>query len=239
VVEIFVSTLDHLVAKEKSPVKSLVFNVQNVVLDFAKTFDYLPNKEEHCMHVTKHFLRLFSLSLRYLHESRSANFPKSEATLTCPTEDAPWWRLLDEFRTDQSFERKSTTRDDDDLTGTAEHVDMLKSDTDFVAGISWRCCFLFSHPALEIQRHACDVVKHCFEYLGWVATLKEAKSNELNGPTTSVIRQIHSSWPDVSAKLVNLCAMVNSTTTGFDSFATVSAQQHRSRSVEAIFDQHS
>ena len=190
-----------------------VQHLRSIVSDFSTRFDYLACKDETDGLVATQFLRLFRSMVEYIHDTRRASIAVTRLGIKAQEQNEmePWFALLDDFRTDQSkdpsFANDTDSVDADECT-YAGLVDEVASDTTFISSISWRCCYLLSHSNLKVQILSCKVLGKCFEFLGWVATLNAVNTENANGPSTAILRQITSCWPTLSKKLRSLSSAV-------------------------------
>jgi hypothetical protein len=109
------------------------------------------------------------------------------------------------------------------VDGKKKATDMnCPRDIKFCSYIVWRLGYLLSHPSLQVQHHTCDVLIKCFQWLGYLGSigsdfLNNATSNIGDDTVTpsstqtisnAVFRQVHSSWPTISARMKSLCTAV-------------------------------
>lgn len=71
----------------------------------------------------------------------------------------------------------------------------------FVNDVISRSCYLLSHTSLQVRIAACKIASRGFEFLGWIAAHVPEKQGENNGPTTAILRQVHTHWPSISARI--------------------------------------
>lgn len=67
-----------------------------------------------------------------------------------------------------------------------------------------RGCYLLSNGDLTVQVESCCTLRSCFRFLGALAKMPidpEGEEKEVNGPHTAILRQIHTSWPAISANV--------------------------------------
>ena len=128
----------------------------------------------------------------------------------------PWLQLLDQFKIDSGDQVDSSSCLEQYIEESAEHADNahfqtdrlhLVTDIEFVARVASRCCFFLSNPCLNVQCKSCDVLIQIFEFLGWATKIPKLP-DESNGPTTAVLRQVHSSWTAIASRLKAITSAV-------------------------------
>lgn len=192
------------VAENKHAQSANTQGVQSIVTDLGFVFDSLSEKDNADGKVAMKFLVLFRCSVLYSRQSRQFLLGEDATVSECSAyqSDEPWFALLDNFRTD-NYQTASAFDSCVERDTKEDVVDELECDSKFVSQIAWRCCYLLSHSELKVQIQSCEVLTMAMEYLGWIATLHNAKSDRSNGPKTSVLRLIASCWPTLSKKLEN------------------------------------
>jgi hypothetical protein len=88
------------------------------------------------------------------------------------------------------------------------------ANTHFVAQLMSRCCYALSSPSLLIQTKSVDAVIAGFSYLGWIAANVPPVEEESNGPTTAILRQVHSAWTAIAGRIDAATGAVTADETG-------------------------
>lgn len=162
------------------------------------------------------FLALFQ-NISHLLFAFYKHYTKKLDSNKCDQNTKPWFDLLKPYRMTaltpeegfaKHFKEKEQSRKDlpDTISLPTSH---LQRDTDFMALLIARSAYTLSHPSLSIQIKSCEALISGFSFLAIIASIPELPGEEeTNGPRTAILRQIHSAWPAVSARLKAVCAEV-------------------------------
>jgi hypothetical protein len=206
---------DHKRSEDTLRLGTLLSSAEDLTLDLMTRFDHSAAVITSDEGKLWSFLQLFDSALLLLHayhrvnEGRPAS--KQSGPPSKPTE--PWFDLLAPFRKDANAElsaregfamyheekkdRAGHKTEESKMGGTRGS---LMRDTRLASQVASRCQYLLSHPSLKIQIRSCEILASCFTLLGRVALNASSANGEANGPKTAVLRQVHSTWPAISAR---------------------------------------
>ena len=183
-------------------------SMEELVREIVDRFDRSSAKLRHDLDGSAAFLRLCQSIAGYL-ISRNLFFDDSKDTKQDESSTQPWFGLLERFervpisaRAGFSECLEDKTRKED-VAQVNEEYGRLQRETDFIAVVVQRACYMLSHRSLTIEIQSCDVLIDCFRFLARVASVPPPKVSEeiANGPNNAILRQIHSAWPSISARL--------------------------------------
>jgi hypothetical protein len=200
---------------DDSKKKKTIACLQEILSELIIRFDHSASTVEKDDNAILAFLQFFERSLTLcLGASKEA---RKETNSPC---DANWFGLLCPYEKENipllspckgflTYIKEKQIHDDQPIFPNQQtnngSTAFLGLDTTSINQIAWRCGYLLSHPTLKVQLESCNVLILCFIYLGMVAS-DSRSSDEQNGPRTAIFRQIHSSWPAISARLRTSCS---------------------------------
>jgi hypothetical protein len=197
---------------------SILVSIEGLTMELTSRFDHASTRIGNGTEVAVQFLQLFHATVVLLRALRECS-TSSPGNVANDQSCEPWFDLLEPFKNTSDKQDIHTPREGfagfraDEQQRAALDGDPgmkslagLKRDVDFIAHLAWRCGYLLSHISLQVQIESCIVLTNCFLFLGWVAS--SAPRHEANGPATAVLRQVHSSWQAIEARIKATCSAV-------------------------------
>jgi hypothetical protein len=209
---------------------SILARLQDLFGNLIDRFDHQATKVSESVGEPLIFLDLFDSLVGYfvftnrIHDLEWGVVEASDSTI----DDKSWMKLLrpfeknptDDLEPANGFalhrtikERNNSQSANDESDGPDTSV--LSSQIRLVSDILSRSCYLLSHPSLKVQITSCSTIIRCFQFLGWVS--RHVPDQHDNGPSTAILRQVHSHWPSISARLKAMSSavtLVNSSDSG-------------------------
>ncbi|GKZ00737.1 hypothetical protein MPSEU_001025600 [Mayamaea pseudoterrestris] len=191
--------------------KSLLSQVHQLFGSLAIRFDYQAVHLSNMIVESMVFTKLFDSVLSYLLFVNKVRIVENlHAFANETTCESSWTTVLEPFQQDASASY-APAEGFALLTRMPEILHMvdreglddsaLPDQLILVSDILSRSSYLLSHSSLAVQSASCKVMIKGFQFLGWIAANIPEREGESNGPTTAILRQVHSHWPAISARL--------------------------------------
>jgi hypothetical protein len=203
--------------------RNAVSGLLGVVKDLMSRFDHSNTRLRGEAEMLIVFVRLFHSTLQHL-QQELCRFERVELEESQPPNEQ-WRQLLECFkslrespkeRSIRHRELRAAATKGDNLPETIDR-ETLAVNTQFVARILSRCCYALSSSSLLVQITTVDALISGFSYLGWIAANVPPKAEESNGPTTAILRQVHSTWTSIAARLEAIAGSVTNSHEGVSS----------------------
>jgi hypothetical protein len=187
--------------------RNAVSGLLGVVKELMSRFDHSNTRLDGDLETMVVFIRVYHATLQHMQREHS-RFERAELEPSHRPNE-PWLQLLQRFKSRWDLPKGGFARhrETNESSSTGSNVleaidrETLIINTHFAARILSRCCYTLSSSSLFVQMKSVDALISGFSYLGWIAANIPPEAEDSNGPTTAILRQVHSTWTSIAARI--------------------------------------